>query len=249
MENDQKYNFSDFTLRHYEEILLETKKNHVFESFSNFDKSSNFVLNRHDVDFSIENALKLAVLESENETYSTYLFMIHSEYYNFLEKETIEVIKKIKLLGHNIGLHFDAQFYEIKKKENLDQMIEVEKNIMERYLDIKIEVFSFHNTTDFTMNCKDWSYGGLINTYSDYFQSNVEYCSDSNGYWRFERMLDFVKANEHNKIQLLTHPIWWTEEIMSPKEKVNNCIEKRANKNKIEYNNILKYFNRSNIDW
>uniref|UniRef100_UPI003A932DFD hypothetical protein n=1 Tax=Mesoflavibacter zeaxanthinifaciens TaxID=393060 RepID=UPI003A932DFD len=196
-----------------------------------------------------ENALTLAKIEKENEVYSTYFFMLHSEYYSFFEKTTLELIKEIEALGHKIGLHFDAQFYGISNKKDLDEKIKFEALILEYYLDKKIEVFSFHNTTDFTMNCKDFSYGGLINVYADYFQTNIKYCSDSNGYWRFDRMIDFIKKNENEKIQLLTHPVWWTKKIMSPKEKINDCIKKRADNNNIEYENILNFFKRNNIDW
>lgn len=249
MKNSQKYHFPDFTLSHYNEILLEAKKNHAFTKFPNFDKSSNFVLNRHDVDFDVNNAYELAKLESENKVYSTFFLMLHCEFYNFFEKETLDLVKKIKCLGHDIGLHFDSQFYNVNNDNDLNQRIEFEANLMEYYLETKIEVFSFHNPTNYTMNCKEWQYGGLINTYADYFQSNVNYCSDSNGYWRFHRMIDFIKENKENKIQLLTHPMWWTEKIMSPKEKINTCIESRATQNKLFYVNGLKDFQRENIDW
>ena len=36
----------------------------------------------------------------------------------------------------------------------------------------------------------------MINTYAKYFKENVEYCSDSNGYWRYKRLEDFLNLFE-----------------------------------------------------
>ena len=247
--NSKKFNFSDFTIDHYKEILTLAKQTHVFSSYSDFDKHKNILLNRHDVDFSIENALVLGKLENKMGVISTYFFMLHSEYYGLLEKKSIEILKELKALGHNIGLHFDAQFYNIKNEKELDTKIRYEKEVIEYFADVEVEVFSFHNTTDFSMNCREWKYGGLINTYADLFQSEIAYCSDSNGYWRFHRMIDFITENRNKPIQLLTHPVWWTTKIQSPKVKIEACIEERAVSNKEEYEHVLKFFNRENLDW
>jgi len=106
-----------------------------------------------------------------------------------------------------------------------------------------------HNTTDFTMSCTKWTYGGLINTYADYFRNSVGYCSDSNGYWRHERMHDVLHKAEHKCIQILTHDCWWQEKIKSPKQKVHEMINAHALRKKEYYNNLLTVNNRSIIDW
>lgn len=249
MNNSDKYMFSDFTLKHYKEIIIALKKNHTFESFTSFDKNTNFVLKRHDVDFTLENALNLAIIESDLGVKSTFFLMLHCEFYNLLEKKNIEIVKEIHSLGHDIGLHFDAQFYNISNDEALNDKIDFEKNILENFLGVKVEAFSFHNTTPFTMSCQDYSYGNLINTYSSYFQQNLGYCSDSNGYWRFNRMIDFIKENNNKPLQILTHPVWWTEKIDSPKLKIEKLIDNSARIKKRFYENILTSFGRENIDW
>ena len=120
---------------------------------------------------------------------------------------------------------------------------------MEGYFDVKVEVFSFHNTTDFTMSCENHTYGGLINTYSQFFKENLGYCSDSNGHWRFNRMIDFVKENENKKLQILTHPVWWTREIDSPKMKIVKFMDNQAEGKKQFYHNLRIKRKRKNIDW
>jgi hypothetical protein len=249
MNNSEKYKFSDFTLKHYKKIIKTLKEKHTFMSFTNFEKQKNFVLKRHDVDFTLENALDLAIIESELGVTSTYFLMLHCEFYNLLEKKNIEIVKKISNMGHEIGLHFDAQFYDISDDEDLNDKISLEKRVLENFLEIKIEVFSFHNTTPFTMSCQNYSYGNLINTYSSYFQENLGYCSDSNGYWRFNRMIDFIKENNNKSLQILTHPVWWTKEIDSPKLKIEKLINHTGAIKKKFYEDTLSSFGRENIDW
>ncbi len=249
MNNSEKYKFSDFTLTHYKKIIKTLKKNHIFSRFTNFKKNTNFVLKRHDVDFSLENALEIAIIEKDLGVNSTYFLMLHSEFYNLLEKKSIETVKTISNLGHEIGLHFDAQFYGISNDKELNDKITLEKRILEEFLDVKIEVFSFHITTPFTMSCQNFRYGNLINTYSSYFQNNLGYCSDSNGYWRFNRMIDYVKENHNKSLQILTHPAWWTKQIDSPKSKIEKLINHSRTIIKKSYEDTLSSFGRENIDW
>ena len=249
-KNSTKYNFKDFTLNHYKEILSLLKTRHEFISFDAvINSSKNFVLNRHDVDFSVENALQIAQIESKFEAKSTYFLLLHSEFYSFLEKKNLDLIKEIHRLGHDIGLHFDSRFYNIKNKQDLENKIIFEKDILEFYLDINIKSFSFHNPSKFDLKFIDFKYGGLVNTYADFIQSKTEYCSDSNGYWRFDRMIDFIENNKYKSLQLLTHPVWWSNKIKSPKEKIDSNIDDRSKNNKQLQSELLKLYKRENIDW
>ena len=249
MSNSEKFRFSDFTLDHYREIIVALKQTHIFSTFTNFDENSIFVIKRHDVDFSLENALNLALIESEQGVKSTYFLMLHCEFYNLLEKKNLEIVQRIEGMGHQIGLHFHADFYDISDEKMLNSKIILEKTILENVLEREIRTFSFHNPTPFTMSFQNPSYGSLINCYSRYFQINLGYCSDSNGYWRFDRMIDFIKKNSRRPLQILTHPIWWTKKIDSPKNKILKLIDEQGSKKKILYEEILALGGRENIDW
>lgn len=52
----------------------------------------------------------------------------------------------------------------------------------------------------------------------------MKYCSDSNGYWRYERMMNVIKESQSEHLHLLTHPEWWTEDVMSPWEKYKDAV-------------------------
>jgi hypothetical protein len=244
-----KYNFSDFTVDHYSKLLLLAKKRYNFIFFNEINKQQSFILWRHDIDFSIHRAYRLAQIESELGIKSTYFIHLHNEYYNIFEKEISLLVKKIISLGHQIGLHFDTHYYNIENESELNSKLLFEAKLIKKLFDINVKVFSFHNTTQFTMSCQNWKYAGLINTYANFFQKNVEYCSDSNGYWRYNRLYDILSVSTSNQLQILTHPEWWQEEVMSPWERIKHCIDGRSFKNKKQYQDHLRKFNMKNIDW
>ena len=102
---NQKFHFNDFTRKEYRNLLRLAKASYEFRLFTNFNKDEKFVIWRHDLDFSIQAAVKLAIIEAEEGIASTYFIWPHSEYYNLLDRESAQGIRKILSLGHQIGLH------------------------------------------------------------------------------------------------------------------------------------------------
>lgn len=249
MENSKKYNFEHFTLDHYNEILFAAKSNYIFCNYENFYGRENFILWRHDVDFSMDYCLIIAEIDNSFNIQSTFFFHLHNEFYNLLELQSKKIIHKILDLGHKIGIHFDTHYYNIKSEKEINAYLLFEKKIFKKLFGIEPKVFSFHNTNDFTMSCTKRKYGGLINTYQKYLQKNVKYCSDSNGYWRFDILYDLIISKKYEKLQILTHPDWWQEKIRSPKERIHHIIKLKSESLTNFYNNTLKEYGRENIDW
>lgn len=247
--NRKKYLFDDFTFSEYGDLIELAKKNYSFRKYNNLDKKENFILWRHDVDLSLNYSLELAKIEKEKGVSSTFFLLPHGRFYNLLEEGSREIIKKIHELGHDIGIHFDTHYYNITEESELIKALEFEKKVFEFSLGVKPIAFSFHNTTPFTMSCKDWNYAGLINTYASYFQENVGYCSDSNGYWRYKRLKDVLKEASNERLQILTHPGWWQENAKSPSERIQSIISDRADEVWSGYRALLEKFNNENIDW
>lgn len=251
MLNKNKYHFEDFTHAHYTSLLESVAAQYQCSYYNDeiISTRDKIVLWRHDVDFSMHEALNLARLEKQAGVKATYFLLPHSEFYNLLEHSITALVREIIGLGHEIGLHFDPSYYTISSKNELEEKIALEKNLLENIFDVKINVFSFHNPTEAILKFDEWKYAGLINTYAKDIKENITYCSDSNGYWRHSRMADVINNTDTNKLQALTHPEWWTEKIMSPKEKIWRCIDKRAEKNKVFYKDSIEKYNRSVIDW
>ena len=61
--------------------------------------TSNSLLLRHDIDFSIEFAHQLALVEFQLKIYSTFFFMLTSNMYNLLSVHNQKLIKKYRRYG------------------------------------------------------------------------------------------------------------------------------------------------------
>src|SRR5947208_126656 len=105
-EKDHTINFSDFTETSYKNLLKIAQSEYRFSRYINRLEGKH-VLWRHDIDFSMHRALRLAQLEKEAGVISTYFLYPHSLFYNFLSRSVIDLVLKIIELGHDIGLHFD----------------------------------------------------------------------------------------------------------------------------------------------
>jgi hypothetical protein len=249
LKNEIKYHFNDFTRKNLKRILKIAGGNYRFVEYGEKDFTKKSIFLRHDVDFSVNSAFALASIEAGLKIKSTFFLLPHSDFYNLFEDEITSIIRKIIESGHKIGLHFDCTYYNVKSEKELVKKLNLEKNFLQNIFETDIKVFSFHNPDKFALSCKDYRYAGMINTYSDFFNKKVTYISDSNGYWRFNRLEDILKEGKEDALQILLHPEWWQAEVMSPKERVWRCIDGRAEKTRSKYVSILKKFKRENIDW
>lgn len=246
--NAKNYYFADFTRDNYRRLLRLARANFSFRFFEDFDRQERFVLWRHDIDFSVHSALKLASIEAEEGVGSTYFLHLHSRFYNLLDPENTALVRSILAMGHRIGLHFDIDYWGANDIGKMMMLLRRESKLLEVALGLSVRVFSFHNPSPFALSCNAWSYGGLINAYAEYFQRDLPFVSDSNGYWRFRRLEDVLRGSEP-RLQVLTHPGWWPDVAMSPKERVHRCIDGRAEATKRIYDDALRAHGRENVDW
>lgn len=247
--NSERYHFADFTRDQYRALLQEAKKHYSFTTYTEFSSKERHILWRHDVDFSMHCAARLAEIERAEGVTATYFLHLHSEFYNLLEPEVFEKVNAILEMGHQIGVHFDPHFYKAHTIGEIERWLKFECNFLQELFARDIKVFSFHNTDPFILSCQAATYGGLINTYATQFQKEVGYVSDSYGIWRYRRLKDVLEKAEECSLQVLTHPEYWTTELLSPKEKVMRCIDGRADGLKIRYETFLREREREFIDW
>ena len=221
-----------FSLEHYFEVLISLKKEFTIGTVGDYEKlrkSKKFLMLRHDVDFSLDYALKLAKEEIKNEIRSTYFILIHGEYYNPFDKKNRKIIKEISNLGHEIGLHYDTSFFSESSKKEIES-IRNEIEILEMITEKKITSVSQHipsETRGIFTNLRD---NGLIDSRDPEITKQVKYISDSGHYWREGCMCKHIK--NFDRLQILTHPIWWvnnsntrekalSEFEINEKEKIN----------------------------
>ncbi|MBL7069144.1 MAG: hypothetical protein ISS34_04730 [Candidatus Omnitrophica bacterium] len=245
------YNFSDFTEKNYKKILnLAKSNNYRFISYKEADRAKDkYIILRHDVDFSPHRALALAEIENNMGIRATYCVQLGSFFYNIFEREVKDTFLKIKKLKHSIGLHFDSSLYNIKPFKKLEDYILYEKDIVEKRLGTKIDIFSFHNPLKKELNIVNFRIAGLINVYNGFFMNKMKYISDSNGYWRYRRLSDLLKDRRYDKMHILIHPGWWQRSAVSPWERIVRCVEGRRRSTYKSYNKLLGDFGRENIGY
>ncbi len=222
-----------FSYDEYKEIIkyLSTYLNII--DFKKITKtSSNFLLLRHDIEFSVTRALGMGELEKDLSVKSSYFFQMRNSAYNIASRENIKIIKELAKMGHKIGLHVHKNGNIFKNKKQLEKFILDEKNLFEKIVGLKIDRYSFHRPNYFELE-SNLEINNLVNTYhSKYFtffkhkkikNPHVKYYSDSLHKWEHGHPLK--NNRKYKKIQLLTHPYSWSKNGSDNRENFKRLIK------------------------
>jgi hypothetical protein len=240
---------SDFTEQAFRELLRKLKAGgYRFARYGDAGEGRH-VIWRHDVDFSIHRAAALAEIEAQEGVTATYFLNPRSSFYNLIEPAIMELVQRIAGLGHEIGLHFDSAAYATGRWEPdfLEKCVGRERDLLQFALEAPIRSLSWHNPD--LSNLLDFDaeeIAGMKNAYSRFLRNEYRYCSESNGYWRFQPMSDLI-AEGHPRLHLLTHPEWWTKERLTPSERVDRAILGRARRVRRDYDAGLEKAGRRNV--
>lgn len=160
---------------------------------------------RHDVDYSIEKAVRIAELEAELGLRSTYFILLGGPFYNVLAPKGRQALRRIASLGHEIGLHFDTSAYPDDSAAARANFA-AERDLLAASSGVPVRSASQHNPSD--KNPLDL--GGLVelDAYAPALMTRYRYVSDSCMRWRSETPLDLIESGAD--VYFLTHPIWWT---------------------------------------
>lgn len=247
MNDNYREHERDFTEEHYRELVRIAKQHYRFVTFTDQHLEEKSILWRHDIDFSPHRGRQMAQIEAEEGVRATYFVLLHSEFYNALEREVVRIVREIAGLGHAIGLHFDAQFYD--RQEELEPLLRTERQVLERTFDVPIEAFSWHNPFrgDWIESAAADSMAGMVNAYSRTIRDRFSYVSDSHGVWRFRRLHDVLDAADDHHLHVLTHPEWWVPDAMPPRARITRAINGRAARNEQFYDEALDAIGRPNV--
>ena len=189
---DRNYNFST-------EWLERTKKNTLYL--------------RHDVDFSVDYAFKLAKLEKKLNIKSSYFFLLTSNMYNPLSQANQEAINEIANMDHKISIHFDPTAHN-----SLDSFA-YEKKIFEDIFNVDIDIISIHRPGRFLEN-NNTEIFNTAHTYQDKFFKDSVYISDSQMKDPSDK-IELYLSNPTKPLHLLLHPIWWVDSSRDATTKLN----------------------------
>ncbi len=173
-----------FDLAHYRELLeAATVGGYRFACFDR-EPEPGTVLVRHDVDLSLEAAVRMAEVEAEAGAVTTYLLMTRSEFYNLRSAAAAEVIERLRGLGHRVGLH--AVWPHVDVDERLDP------------------VMAWHNPEpEYMRDPVDGYVNAMAPPWADVYRS------DSNQNWRQGCPHKELAAGAFERLQLLIHPEIW----------------------------------------
>lgn len=212
-----------FTYDWYES-LLERLINCGYECIDyNNEKEGKTVILRHDIDASIEAALKMSEIEAQKDISSTYFVLLTSDLYNPNSKKSIGLLRKIMENGCKIGLHFDEVRYNGINENEMIAMILKEKRMLETIVNASVDVVSMHRPSKWVLD-SDLNVPGMINSYSRHFIEEYKYLSDSRMNWR-ENVEQIIQSNQYSHMHILTHSFWYHEEYAEMKAVLQNFIE------------------------
>ena len=114
-----------FSLDQYRSLLADLTAGGWFPRPTGIRSQGPTLLLRHDVDFSVDFAHKLATVEFNLGIHSTYFFMLTSNMYNLISGAHKELVKDIAKMGHKVSIHFDPTAYDqLKKFEDEKKLFE-----------------------------------------------------------------------------------------------------------------------------
>ena len=211
------YSISDF--KKLIKILL-SKKLKPTTNWKNY-LTTNTLLLRHDIDFDIDYAHKLATVEKTLGVRSTYFFMLSSNMYNLFSIRNQLLIKDIIKMGHKISVHYDPTSNKIINS------FSKERKAFEELFNINLDIVSIHRPGKFLKN-NNRKLNGLSHTYQDKYFKDMNYLSDSGGKDIFPLILNYLKNPRRKGLHLLIHPIWWIKRGKSSTEILNRWKEKNS---------------------
>ncbi|MGH3048991.1 MAG: hypothetical protein ACRDLK_02455 [Gaiellaceae bacterium] len=175
-----------FDLAHYRELLdAAAAGGYRFATFDREPEPGDLFL-RHDVDMSLDAAIRMAELEAERGATATYFLMTRSDFYNLRGADGERAIPQLRELGHRVGLHAVAP--DTALDERFDPVV------------------AWHTPDPETMS---GPIAGATNTYAPPWFDAQRYRSDSNQHWRSGCPHAELAAGAFDWLQLLIHPEIW----------------------------------------
>lgn len=218
---------SEFSLEGYLALIDAIRaQGYQVKRYEDASSSSRHLILRHDIDFDLDRAVRMAEAEAEAGVSATYFILLRTEMYNALSGDGAQAILRLAALGHDVGLHFDATLYS-PTSSALAAAVREEAAVLSGIVRKAVNVFSFHRPSPDVLN-DEVQVDGMINAYNERFFRAFGYCSDSQGAWRHGPPLAHSALAEGRGFHLLTHPIWWTgEPNATPQQKLESFLKRR----------------------
>ena len=219
----------EFTYTAYRALLdLLRQGGYAFTNYHDYQTHPRCVILRHDIDNSLSQALRLAEIEAEEGVKSTWFVLLRTDFYNPASAASQKTLRRIRELGHEIGLHFDEMAYDGKggigfyASSSTEELIVCEAGILADICGCPITTVSMHRPSKATLEA-DLQIPGMVNSYGKTFFHDFKYLSDSRRRWR-EPVEDIIRGGEYGRLHILTHAFWYHEREQDITESVGAFI-------------------------
>jgi hypothetical protein len=167
---------------------------------------SRYIVLRHDIDFAPEYSLQMAQLEHAAGVSSTYFVLVDGQFYNPLQPEVVRQIREIRLLGHEIGLHFAVSS---SAEADIGKEVAFRLEVLSAIAGVPIHSYSQHDPVNAGFISVTLPPGSphCVDASRAIHDHDLLYVSDSAMMWRrhtFETAL-----HEGRNLCLLAHPHSW----------------------------------------
>lgn len=204
--------------KNYRKILQDIIDSGKLCDYWGAKEKTEFVVLRHDIEFSVERAYAMSLVESEMGVSSTYFVQIANNAYNAFSQKNRELVADMRNRGHHIGLHYH-RCGKTDHDEILDD-IKLQLRVLSEMYGFEIDRFAMHRPAR-ESNYNDMHVDEIINAYSKEFftlidkidedtKLDVKYIADSQHRWNYGYP-DSDTIADNKKIQLLIHPDFWSE--------------------------------------
>lgn len=153
---------------------------------------------------------------------STYFVLLTSDFYNVASKGSLEKLRIIQSMGHELGLHFDEKAYPEGTPEETVARILHEREILSSVLETAVTAVSMHRPSKATLEA-DLKIPSMVNSYGQTFFRDFKYLSDSRRRWR-EPVEEIIQSGEYDRLHILTHAFWYHEKDESIEATVGRFV-------------------------
>lgn len=207
----------EFTYTAYRGLLdLLRQGGYAFTDYHDYQSHPRCVILRHDIDNSLPQALRLAEIEVEEGVKSTWFVLLRTDFYNPASAASQKILRRIRELGHELGLHFDEMAYSREggigsyASSSTEELIVHEAGILADICGCPITTVSMHRPSKTTLEA-DLKIPDIVNSYGQTFFHDFKYLSDSRRRWR-EPVEDIIRGGEYDRLHILTHAFWYHEQ-------------------------------------
>jgi hypothetical protein len=163
---------------------------------------------RHDVDLHIRGIDQLARLEADQGVHATY-YVCLAMHFNVLYAENRRILRSLRDLGHEIGLHYDLETYPAGPADAREHL-GWEVGILERIIDVPIKTISLHaphrGRPDPFSEIDE-----CVNAMDPRYLADLLYVSDSCRAWSDESLLRCFGSDAPRRLMLNLHPELWLD--------------------------------------